>query len=296
MIWQKHKVELSSCTGFSTHKNKCGVRSSMHNHCTFCDGADTPAAMAKAAFEKGITDFGFSSHTAAQYPPYVGVSADDADNYIAEILALKQEYRGKMRIYTGAEQDFYSPVDYRDKLDYLIGAVHDIYDKNSGKYYWVDGDLKTLTTCIDEMFSGDAMALCRHFYELSVENALKYKPDILAHFDIISKNNEGNVFFDEDSKQYKNYALEALSECMKTDAVFEINTGGVYRGYRSEPYPSKFILKELCNKGARVTISSDSHSKKSIAFMADRAKELMREIGFKYLFEYENGEFSGKLL
>ncbi len=301
MIWQKSKVGISyvlesESTSFGVLKKKCGVSSSLHNHCTFCDGTATPEAMAKAAYEKGITDFGFSSHTKAQYPPYVGVGSENLHAYIAEIFALKQEYNGKMRIYTGAEQDYYSPIDYRDKLDYLIGAVHDIYDKNSGKYYWVDGDIKTLTSCIDEAFDGDAMALCRHFYELTVENAIKHKPDILAHFDLIVKNNEGNVFFDENSEQYKKYALSALHECMKTDAVFEINTGGIYRGYRKDPYPSKFLLKELCKNDARVTISSDAHSTKAIAFWANRAKALMRDVGFKYVYEYENGEFTGKLL
>ncbi len=296
MIWQKQVVTSYAGTSFGTAKAKCSVKSSMHNHCTHCDGADTPETMANAAFEAGISDFGFSCHSKTLYPPYVGIGSDNLDPYFADVFSLKQQYRGKMRIYLGIEQDYYAPVAFRKKLDYIIGAVHDIYDKNSGKYYWVDGDTNTLKTCINDMFEGDGMALCRHFYELTAENAIKYKPDIIAHFDLVVKNNEGSVFFDEESALYKKYALESLNECIKTGAVFELNTGGIFRNYRRTPYPSMFLLKELCKKDVRVTISSDSHCTAAIGFMVQQAKEILREAGFKYYFEYINGEFTGKIL
>ncbi len=296
MIWEKQMFESYCSTSFKASKAKCAIKSSMHNHCAFCDGANSPKEMAKAAYELGLTDFGFSSHGAPNYPPYIGVDNNSLQQYLSTIFEIKQQYRGKMRVYTGIEQDYYAPVDFRDKLDYLIGAVHDIYDKKTGKSYFVDGDLQTLKLCINEVFNGDALALCKHFYELTAENAIKYKPDIIAHFDIIVKNNVNNMFFDEESSEYKSYALLALHECMKIDTVFELNTGGVYRGYRNDPYPAMFLLKEMCNHGARVTISSDSHSTKSIGFMAKEAKAILRQAGFKYIYEYENGEFAGKIL
>ena len=38
------------------------VRANYHTHTRWCDGRDTPRAMAEAAVSAGFTDLGFSSH------------------------------------------------------------------------------------------------------------------------------------------------------------------------------------------------------------------------------------------
>ena len=43
------------------------MRTCVHTHTTFCDGADAPAAMAQAALALDFVSLGFSGHGAASY-------------------------------------------------------------------------------------------------------------------------------------------------------------------------------------------------------------------------------------
>ncbi len=272
------------------------IKSSMHNHSTMCDGINTMHEMAQAAYQSGFTDFGFSSHAESLYSKVPGISDEKFLEYKSEFEKLKSMYEGKMRLYLGIEQDYYSRVNFRDELDYTIGAVHDIYDEKTNSIYWVDGSKQVLQKCINEMFNGDAMKLVEHFYNLTAENAMNFKPDIIAHFDLIRKNITDNELFDENSTEYKELALNAMEKCIKSGAVFEINTGGMFRKYRDKPYPDDFILKELCQRKAPVTISADAHEIKAVNFYYDYALSLMKNIGFNYIYVYSNGNFEKKMI
>ncbi len=63
-------------------------------------------------------------------------------------------------------------------------------------------------------------------------------PDILAHIDLIKKLNAAGEFFDEESPRYKAAALKALNTAKEHGCLLEVNTGGVYRGYRKDFYPA----------------------------------------------------------
>ncbi len=265
--------------------------SSMHNHCTFCDGANTPMQMAQKAYSMGITDFGMSSHSSPTSDWCIGVNDDNLDDYIKIIDEVKRSFKGKMRVYTGVEQDIFTPLKRRKELDYFISGVHEIYCEHTGLYYAVDCGKPVLERCARDMFGGDMMELVRHFYKLSVESAQLFKPDIIAHFDIIIKANTGNCMFDEDSKQYKDIALEALDACIETGGVIEINTGGIYRGYRQMQYPYNFLLKHLKERHAPVTISSDAHRLDAVGYKMHEMEELMRTIGFKEVMMFKDGAF-----
>ncbi len=274
-----------------TFVNPVLPKSTIHNHCTFCDGKNTAVQMALKASELGFTDFGMSCHGQNRYEPFVGVGEQQASEYVKEIKNLNNIFMDRIKIYCGIEQDFYSPISFRDKIDYLIGSVHDIYDEKTGEYYYVDGDEDTFNNCINNIFGGDAMLLVEHFYKLTCENALKYKPDIIGHLDLVVKNNKNNKFFNEQSIEYKNIVLDCVNEISKTESVFELNTGGLFRNYRETPYPDNFILKHMCEINAKVTISSDAHSEKAVGYLYEEAKQILKSVGFNYFYVWYNGGF-----
>ena len=53
---------------------------------------------------------------------------------------------------------------------------------------------------------------------------------------------------------------------LKTGKPFEINTGAMSRGYRTSPYPHKEIRDYIRAHGGKLILSSDSHSKETIAY------------------------------
>ena len=74
------------------------LRTCVHTHTSFCDGADAPAALVQAALALDFVSLGFSGHGAASY--------DSASMTLEEVLAVMDaaEAAGKttVRLHTGA--------------------------------------------------------------------------------------------------------------------------------------------------------------------------------------------------
>lgn len=264
------------------------LTSSTHNHCTLCDGKNTPREMAEAAIAAGFTDLGFSSHGHTPFDP--DYSIRDEAEYIRVMRALQQEYAGRLRISVGLEQDFYAPVQNRAALDYIVGSVHYLRGA-SGKYYAMDGPTEMVDECAGKEFGGDTLAMARAYYALVAENARRYRPEIIGHFDLVKKNNRRDHLFCEEDPVYRAAALEALDVCADMGAVFELNTGGILRCGCKEPYPARFLLEAMCARGARVTVNGDAHRTNAITFWFDEALALLRDIGFASVAVWENGVF-----
>lgn len=267
------------------------IKGDLHNHTEFCDGLCTPQQMAEAAYARGFTDFGFSGHSHAEFD--LPCSVRDVAGYLAAIRGLQKEWAGKMRIYCGVEQDFLAPVPDRSEYDYLIGGVH-YFLAEDGTYYAIDGTEAENSACIRRVFGGSGDAFCKLFYRQVAENILKYRPDIVAHFDLVVKNNDGDRFFNEDGRHYRSCALEALEVALDNDMILELNTGGMFRGYRRTPYPAVFILREVLRRHGRIVLSSDAHQTEAIAFRFAESLELLREVGFTSVWQWENGVFVEK--
>jgi histidinol-phosphatase (PHP family) len=265
------------------------IAADLHNHSSLCDGHSSPKEMVEAAIASGFSDFGISAHG---YTPFdLAASIKDEDEYIQIMRRLREEYTGKIRLYCGMEQDFHSPVANRDQYDYLIGSVHYFYDCQEDRYFAVDGDAEHFASCLAEVYGGDIYAMIGNYYHNLLESTFTYRPDIIGHFDLIIKNNADGRFFDEDDKRYRNAAMEALVACLETEAVIELNTGAVFRGFRPEFYPSRFLLQEMKRRKARITLSADAHCIEAVGFAFEEALLLLRETGFNSVMVWQDSRY-----
>ena len=105
--------------------------------------------------------------------------------------------------------------------------------------------------------------------------------DIIGHFDLITKNIERIPFFDPESKEYLDCAIEAMDALQGKINLFEVNTGAMARGYRTAPYPAATLLRELRDRGFGAVISSDCHDGQLLAHGFEDAAELLRACGFR---------------
>lgn len=253
----------------------------VHTHSTLCDGKNTLAEMARAAFEAGAVSFGASGHSHTEIPWDQGnVLPEDSAAYQAEVLRLRQEYRGRMEVLLGIEQDSRSARPVPDWAEYWIGSVHNLYDPRTGHYHCVDWNAEHLSICLREMFGGDMTALIRTYYADVIAMAER-KPTVLGHLDLVVKLNRDGRFFDEADPTYRGMALEALHAADPDETLLEINTGAMARGYRDTPYPALFLLREWRAMGGRIILTADAHSAAGIVHAYDRAAELARAAGFR---------------
>lgn len=275
------------------------IRSNAHTHSTWCDGKNTPAEMAGAAFSLGFSDLGFSSHapTAARGGNPLdpcGVGMRDEAGYRADIAGLKKEYEGRMGILCGVEKDFYEAAD-ASLYDYVIGDLHYLQDP-SGGLWSVDMSPGALRELVDELYAGEAMRAAAEFYRISAKNVRVFTPDIVGHFDLIAKFNDGNAFFDEGGAAYRNAALESLDDIIGVlrnyGGMIELNLSAFMRGQRSVPYPAPFLLRHMAQRGARVIVTSDSHRAETLNAGFDLALPLLREAGFVSMAVLQNGAFA----
>ncbi len=256
-------------------------KQNLHTHSTYCDGKDTPEEMVRAAIEHGFDSLGFSTHS---YHPYMRtnrLSAESEAAYKKEINLLKEKYRGQIDIYLGIEYEICSEHKL-EGLDYAIGAAH--YINTCDGFVTFDVGAEGTQKYVDKYFGGDGLAFSKAYYETVATIPEKGNFDILAHFDLITKNNETLSFIDTSSEEYKKYGFEAIDALVGKIPFFEVNTGAIARGYRTSPYPSLEFLKEFKNRGFGAVITSDCHNKDYLDCHFDEARELLIAAGFKSKF------------
>lgn len=251
---------------------------SVHTHSSFCDGKNTLAEMARAAFEAGTVSFGASGHSHTPMPEDAGqVLPADMSAYRAEVLRLREEYAGRMDVLLGLELDNCADVT-PEGFDYWIGSVHRLKGTD-GNYYTVDWSPELLARCREEQFAGNSLMMAENYYD-EVRRMAARKPPILGHIDLIAKFNEYGDFFDEENPRYRAAALEALHAANSGETLLEINTGAMARGCRTVPYPALFLLKEWRSMGGRIILTADAHSASAIVYGYDRAAEVARAAGY----------------
>lgn len=265
----------------------------LHNHTIYCDGKAPAEAMVKEAVRKGINTLGFSAHSYVPFDAEYTINPDQVANYIAEIKNLREKYSDKIEIVCGIEQDILSG-ETQSGFDYSIGSVHCLKKENA--VFPIDLNPDDVKKAVRSLYNGNLDSFAEDYYE-SLSKVIKItKADIIGHFDLITKFSENCEYLRFDSKAYKTAAFTAAEELLKTDAIFEINTGAISRGYRSSPYPSKDILSFIAEKGGKIVFSSDAHSPAAIGAYFNMAANIAITAGFKSYYVIQNGKWCEKKL
>lgn len=257
----------------------------LHTHTTFCDGKNTPEEVVLAAIDRGFASIGFSGHGYTPFDPRYCLQ--DTTGYIAEIKRLRAAYAGKISIYLGVEEDAFAPV-MRTDFDYIIGSSH--YLRVDGQFYPIDSSPAHFARCLD-VFGGDAEKLADAYYRSFCAYIGERRPDIVGHFDLITKYEETGEPHFFCSEQYLALAERYLLRALEADVIFEVNTGAIARGLRTSPYPHERLLHRICRSGGKITLSSDCHRAELLDAAFAETEQLLREIGFAQVYVLDEGKF-----
>lgn len=255
-----------------------------HTHCYFCDGQQEPEAFIQAALAKGFQAIGFSSHAPVPFDCDWTMPADQAQQYFATINALKTKYQNQIEVYQGLEIDYFSNNTHnlfnQYQFDYCIGSIHFIADFERQQYLSIDGGKADFEQTLS-YFQGKIQSFVTEYYRLVREMVTVVRPTIIGHFDIIKKNNQNEQFFSEQEKWYQRIVNETLKVVANSGCILEVNTGGILRGYLSDPYPSPWILRECSKLKIPIVLNSDAHSPDKIDGWFNEAKALLRDVGYR---------------
>ena len=258
------------------------ILSNFHTHTLFCDGLSAASELVKAAIARGFHSLGFSGHGYVPFKGlYAGMTPDATRAYRETVDALKDEYAGRLNIFSGLENDSVNMQPTGD-YDYTIGSVHCI--KCGEKYYSVDSREETVARAVDNEFGGDGLAFAVAYFKAVAEFVSVRRADILGHMDLVRRFN-ARPFFYTDNPEYRRAASAALERAVSAGYFIEASTAPIYKGISDELYPACFLLEQAAELGARVIVGSDAHSVGYLDFAFDRAEKILRKAGFRERWE-----------
>ena len=254
-----------------------------HVHSVFSDGKNTLREIADAAVSDGMYALGFSDHSYTAFDLSWCMKKERISEYREAAAALKKEYEGKIELFCGIEQDYDSDAP-TDGYDYVIGSVH--YMHLGDEYVQVDESPEILRAAADRYCGGDMYALAAVYFDIVADVVRKTNCDLIGHFDLIAKFNEGAHLFDESDPRYTAAWQKAADALLRIGKPFELNFGAIYRGRRSVPYPAPFMWDYLMEHGARFVLSGDSHCCGALGFTGNRpAPEHLPYIDFRTIIK-----------
>lgn len=239
------------------------IPSNLHTHTCYCDGQDQPEALVLEAIRLGCPVIGFSGHSHTDFDQSYCMTREGTEAYCAEVRRLQQVYAGQIRILLGVEQDYFSDMP-TDGYDFVIGSVH--YLRRNGEYRSIDHCIEGHQAMIRDWFKGDAYAFAEAYFEQAGDLYRKTHCDIIGHFDVVSKFSEQASILNQSHPRYRAAADQALTELIHAPVAFEINTGAMARGLRTDPYPDAQMREMLRQHSVCMLWTSDCHKKENLLF------------------------------
>jgi histidinol-phosphatase (PHP family) len=277
-----------------------------HTHHAVCDGKGEATDYVRAAVEKGFDALGFSSHAPLPFANRWTMAKEKFPAYCGEVRRLREVYAGRIEIYLGLEIDFISG-DFAagaealpgfsssgglswppEGLDYYIGAVH-VFPSGPHGYREVDNTAEEYEAIRDENYGGDMRAFVTGYYAYIRELLARFRPPVLAHMDLIKKNNPGGKYFREDSPWYRELIRDLIPVIAQAGTIVEVNTGGLARGRTDTVYPSPWILRLLREADIPVMLNSDAHVPENLDAWFGSARDVIRGAGYTRLRVLRSG-------
>jgi len=271
------------------------INSNLHTHSLYCDGKSPLNTYVEKAIALGFDSLGFSSHAPLPFKKLWAMKTYNLEGYFDAIIELKENYQGRIELYSGLEADYIegkvTPLTLKEcypKIDYLIGSVHFIHVSSLNKLVEIDGSHSKF---LESSKSEGITPLIKQYY-VAVRNMIKTQPiDILGHLDKIKIQNGKTHLFNETDNWYKDEIEQTLEVIEESSVVLEINTRGIYKQLTTEPYPSWWVIEKAISKGIKLTISSDTHHPKELQLGFNEVIGKLKQMNCKNLYFLKNGKW-----
>jgi histidinol-phosphatase (PHP family) len=258
----------------------------LHTHHYRCGHADGDIEdYIQSAIQAGLSVIGISDHSPYfgrredQPQPRVAMAKSEFDDYVREVLRLKEKYAGQIEVLLGVESDFfenemdaYRTAYARYPFDYIIGSVHQtrglsIFNRNRWK----------------KLSEKEKLEEKKEYYRLIRNSAHAGLFQILGHIDAM----KGNYPAFSDIRGAEDEIDAVFKAIAQEDIALEINTSGKTKDSGGW-YPSDDLLERALHFGCDVTFGSDAHDPGRVGDEWDLVARRLKEIGFSRWVFYRN--------
>ncbi len=256
----------------------------LHTHTEHSfDGHHTTDVLCRAAIEKGIKTLAFTDHL-EMYAYYRDDFDKTAKESFEDTLEARERNKNELELLTGAEmgeaayekalsEEVMSTYNY----DIVIGAIHNLPDKEDFYYMDLGGDM-------------DFYPLLDEYFDLELDMARWDKFDTLAHLTYPLRYIVGKYHREADMSRYDEIIDEILLTLIKNGKALELNTAG-YRQPIGVPSPNEEIVKRFRDLGGKyLTVGSDAHYDIHLGCNVPDAYDLAKRCGFDSVTVYRKRE------
>ena len=236
-----------------------------------------------------------SDHLDLDFPEEYGYFDLDIENYVEQVLLMKEKYKNQIKIYLGIEFGLvpeeglakrYEALANKYPFDFILGSVH-LVD-------WVD-------PYYPDYWEGKTVnqGLLEYFNTILESIKIYNEYDSLGHLDYIirytelednPKRNQDLLFDNYEYEVHKEVLDEILNHIIKRGKALEVNTAGYKKGLGA-PNPQYSVLKRYQEMGGKlITIGSDGHQPDHLAYEFDKTLEFLLAVGFEEFVIYKDRE------
>lgn len=248
-----------------------------HLHTSFSGDSQAPMEkMIQSAIGKGLTHICFTEHIDIDFPTdhHENFSVD-TPAYLEAYRVLSRKYRNQIHVYFGIEMglqphlgDFYRDYIRQYPFDYCIGSSH-----------LVDGE----DPYFPDFFEGkEESAVYERYFNAILENLDAFSSmDAYGHLDYIVRYGP-NQNLDYSYARYADILDEVLKRLIYEGVALECNMAGFRYGL-GHPNPCEEVLSRYRQLGGELlTLGSDAHSPKDVAYSYGKLKGLLQACGFTH--------------
>lgn len=251
------------------------IQCDYHMHTPRCKHAAGPMeAYVERGIALGLREIGFSDHNPLPNGLAGNVRMDESelDDYVADVLRLRERYRGRIDVKLGIEMDYLEGLEAycaamiaRYPWDYVIGSVH-----------YLDADCRTGSW-------QKGLADYGRYLELMRGLAQSGLFDIVAHFDVVKRSGRNPTH-----REAADITL-TLEEIKRAGLCIEINTSGYRHAElaRPEPYPGLAIVEEALAMRIPLTVNSDAHAPDQVGLRFPEIEEWLAARGCDSLARFD---------
>ena len=253
-----------------------------HVHSDFSSDSHAPMeAMIQEGIRLGLPGICFTEHMDLDFPGDKPVFLVDLPAYKKTFLSLKEKYKHQIQLFYGLELGLQPHLAKElpllaasDSFDFLIGSAH-IIDR--------------LDPYCPEYFQGrsEQESYLRYF-QMLLENLKTFSCfDTCGHIDYVvrygpAKNKNYSY------QAYREILDEILKVLIEKGIGLECNTAGFKYGL-GHPNPTEDILLRYHELGGEIlTLGSDGHAPKHLAYDFEKAGNLLKACGFRYYTIFKN--------
>jgi histidinol-phosphatase (PHP family) len=259
-----------------------------HLHSSFSGDSDECIhRIFQKAHDLGLQEIAITDHVDPEYPSDDVIFNLDLSTYIQTIDEFRKIWKGKLDIVTGLELGLQQHLEETlqcflsdPSLDFIIGSIH-CADR---------GDF------VDETFfeGKDKIQAHRRYFETIYENLKIYDGfSVLGHLDYIKRygrKHYGKVHSELDYSLHMDVIDEILKLAVSKGIGLEANTSGFRYGL-GHPHPDSVILSRYLELGGEIiTIGSDAHRTEDIGSDFRRCRDLLENLGFRYICGFRKKE------